>query len=623
MEKPVGTVGKVFYYIWMVFKTNAIVVFGFMALMITIFGVIVPMFSDGGKVEVPEGSALVFAPSGVITEQPAFVDPISEAFNDAAGNASAPEESVYDLLEILRNAKDDDRITMLAIYPGGITSCGSAMLEMLRDGIADFKTSGKKVVAYGDMFTQTQYYLAAQADEVYIHPFGGVLLEGYSRVRTYYAEMLEKVKVTPNVFKVGKYKSAIEPYLRNDMSDYAKEANRAFLADLWSIYKTDIAAARGINADDIDTQINNYAETMKSSNGDFASIAVDQKLVDGLKNRPDFRAMMIELVGENEKETSYKQISHKQYLKAIKPPIEFVNPNSKKVAVIVAKGAIMDGNQKEGSIGGDTLARKIRKARTDENVKAIVLRVDSPGGSAFASEVIRQELVKAKEQGLPLVVSMGTYAASGGYWISANADEIWARPSTITGSIGIFGFIPTFEKALGWAGVHRDGVGTTELAGSMDVGRGLSDDVKTIIQANIEKGYDRFLNLVASGRDMTVERVDEIAQGRVWSGVKALELGLVDQLGTLKDAIKSAASKAKLEDDDYDVWYVKRELSEKEKLIKQLLNSTIGEEPVEFDTPKSTTVVSDLMAKMQAEMKKLEGFNDPNHAYVHCNCVIQ
>ncbi|NVJ59249.1 MAG: signal peptide peptidase SppA [Gammaproteobacteria bacterium] len=607
----------------MVFKTNAIVVFGFMALMITIFGVIVPMFSDGGKVEVPEGSALVFAPSGVITEQPAFVDPISEAFNDAAGNASAPEESVYDLLEILRNAKDDDRITMLAIYPGGITSCGSAMLEMLRDGIADFKTSGKKVVAYGDMFTQTQYYLAAQADEVYIHPFGGVLLEGYSRVRTYYAEMLEKVKVTPNVFKVGKYKSAIEPYLRNDMSDYAKEANRAFLADLWSIYKTDIAAARGINADDIDTQINNYAETMKSSNGDFASIAVDQKLVDGLKNRPDFRAMMIELVGENEKETSYKQISHKQYLKAIKPPIEFVNPNSKKVAVIVAKGAIMDGNQKEGSIGGDTLARKIRKARTDENVKAIVLRVDSPGGSAFASEVIRQELVKAKEQGLPLVVSMGTYAASGGYWISANADEIWARPSTITGSIGIFGFIPTFEKALGWAGVHRDGVGTTELAGSMDVGRGLSDDVKTIIQANIEKGYDRFLNLVASGRDMTVERVDEIAQGRVWSGVKALELGLVDQLGTLKDAIKSAASKAKLEDDDYDVWYVKRELSEKEKLIKQLLNSTIGEEPVEFDTPKSTTVVSDLMAKMQAEMKKLEGFNDPNHAYVHCNCVIQ
>ncbi len=615
-------IGRSFYYLWRIFDVNRRVLFGLIALVISI-SFIIGIFSDGDKVKVPEGAALVFAPSGIITEQPAYKDPVAKALEEAMGNKDPKEENIYDLIEVLRNAKDDDRITMIAMYPQGIVSVGPAMLEMLRDAIADFKTSGKKVVSMGDYYSQAQYYLAAQADEVYLHPYGAVFLEGYSRVRTYYAAMLENLKVTPNVFKVGKYKSAIEPYLRDDMSEYAKEANMAFLTDMWTAYKTDVAAARGIDADSIDSQINGFAESMKTSGGDFAKLAVEQKLIDGVMSRPDFRAMMIEKVGENEKKTSYKQINHSQYLKAIKAPFDIENPNTKKVAVIVAKGAIVDGKQKEGMIGGDTVAYKIRQARTNENTAAIVLRVDSPGGSAFASEIIREELIKAKDQGLPLIVSMGTYAASGGYWISANADEIWARPTTITGSIGIFGFIPTIERTLDWAGIHRDGVGTTELAGAFDTGRALSQPIKDIIQANIENGYRRFLNLVATGRDMTVDQVDEIAQGRVWSGLKAKELGLVDNLGSLKDAIASAAKRAELDEGSYDVWFVKRELSETEKFMAELFKNASVQSLIEdIDTPALNTPADKILLQIQTDLQQLKQFNDPNHAYVHCDCLI-
>ncbi|WP_144395238.1 signal peptide peptidase SppA [Pleionea sediminis] len=624
MEKPSSTVGKIFYYIWRAFELNRRILFGFIALFLSIY-ILIDIFSDGDKIEVPDGAALVFAPSGIITEQTAFVDPVEEALNDAMNNSSPAEENIYDLIEVLRNAKEDDRITTLLLYPEGIISIQPAMMEMLRDAIADFKESGKKVVAMGDFYSQAQYHIAAQADEVYLHPFGGVLLEGYSRVRTYFAELLDNLKVTPNVFKVGKYKSAIEPFLRNDMSDYAKEANRAFLADLWNAYKGDVAKFRNLDVDQMDEQINQFDKTIREVGGDFAQVAIKHGLVDELKTRPEFREMMIERVGKDEKELTFKQIHHRRYHKAIKPAFEIMNPTSKKIAVVVAKGEIVDGNAKEGVIGGDTIARKIRRARLNENTAAIVLRVDSPGGSAFASEIIRQELLKAKEQGLPVIASMGSYAASGGYWISANADEIWARPTTVTGSIGIFGFIPTFEKSLAWAGVHRDGVGTTKLAGAMDVGQGLKEPVKEIIQANIEKGYDRFLEIVAEGRNMTKEDVDKIAQGRVWSGTKAKELGLVDNIGTYKDAIEAAAKRAELEKDQYDVWYVKRELSDKEKFIKQLLgeaSANFSVEEMNSQLNKSTPAFK-LMEDMKAQFKTLERFNDPHHAYIHCNCVVE
>nr|WP_256489618.1 signal peptide peptidase SppA [Pleionea sp. CnH1-48] len=599
------------------------VFFNLIFLLILLF-ILIGIFSGDSKVKVPKGAALVFAPKGAIVEQSKYVDPIQKAMQDSFGNDGVPEENLYDLIEILRNAKDDKRITSLVIYPQSIVSIGPSMMEDLRDAINDFKTSGKKVYAMGDYFSQNQYYIASLADEVYLHPYGGLFIEGYSRVGTYFKSMLEKAKVTVNVFRVGTYKSAVEPYLRDDMSDYAKEANLAYLNDLWGSYKADIATARNIELADFNTFVDNFAGEMSDRDTEWGQVAVNNKLVDGLKTRPQFRDMMIGMVGENEKKTSYKQIHHRDYLKVVKPPVPFVNPKSQKIALIVAKGVIQDGRKKEGAIGGDTVAAKIRKARKDKNVKAIVLRVDSPGGSAFASEVIRQELLEAKAQGLPVIASMGTYAASGGYWISANADQIWARPTTITGSIGIFGMIPTFEKTLDWVGIHRDGVGTTEVAGGIDTGRGISEPVKNIIQVNIEKGYQRFLNIVAEGRGMTPEEVDKIAQGRVWSGAKAKELGLVDELGTLKDAINAAAEKAGIAEAKYDVWKVQRELTKEEQLLQSIFNSSIGEMLTDSDVNASKLSPSlQFLNALQTELETLQSYNDPNHAYVLCNCELK
>ncbi|MCO7225802.1 signal peptide peptidase SppA [Pleionea sp. CnH1-48] len=623
MDKPSSAAGRFFSTLWSGLDITRRVFFNLIFLLILLF-ILIGIFSGDSKVKVPKGAALVFAPKGAIVEQSKYVDPIQKAMQDSFGNDGVPEENLYDLIEILRNAKDDKRITSLVIYPQSIVSIGPSMMEDLRDAINDFKTSGKKVYAMGDYFSQNQYYIASLADEVYLHPYGGLFIEGYSRVGTYFKSMLEKAKVTVNVFRVGTYKSAVEPYLRDDMSDYAKEANLAYLNDLWGSYKADIATARNIELADFNTFVDNFAGEMSDRDTEWGQVAVNNKLVDGLKTRPQFRDMMIGMVGENEKKTSYKQIHHRDYLKVVKPPVPFVNPKSQKIALIVAKGVIQDGRKKEGAIGGDTVAAKIRKARKDKNVKAIVLRVDSPGGSAFASEVIRQELLEAKAQGLPVIASMGTYAASGGYWISANADQIWARPTTITGSIGIFGMIPTFEKTLDWVGIHRDGVGTTEVAGGIDTGRGISEPVKNIIQVNIEKGYQRFLNIVAEGRGMTPEEVDKIAQGRVWSGAKAKELGLVDELGTLKDAINAAAEKAGIAEAKYDVWKVQRELTKEEQLLQSIFNSSIGEMLTDSDVNASKLSPSlQFLNALQTELETLQSYNDPNHAYVLCNCELK
>ena len=501
---------------------------------------------------------------------------------------------------------------------GGVTK-----LQDLADAIEDFKTSGKKVIAFDDNFSQAQYFLASQADEIYMSPQGGVFLTGFARVGTYFKSLLDNLEISMNVFKVGTYKSAVEPFIRDNMSDEAKLANRAWLSDLWTGFIDDLAVRRAITADDISAYIANYRENLIEVSGDSAKLALNKGLVDALLTRIEFREKMIELVGRDDDHKSFKQITHDNYLKAIKGPIEYINPRTNKVAVITAKGNILDGEHKEGEIGGDTVSRIIRKTRLNEQVKAIVLRVDSGGGSAFASEVIRQELVKAQADGIKVVVSMGDVAASGGYWISATADEIWARPTTITGSIGIFGMIPTFEKPMNKYGIFRDGVGTTKYANPVDTGMPLSEDVSTIIQTSIDAGYEQFLALVGRGRNMTREQVDEIAQGRVWSGKQAHQLGLVDNLGSLDEAVASAAKLAGLE--KYDTWFVKRELSEKELLLKQLFGS--AELQQAFDdkkhTPAKSTIKSKLLEQVASGLKELDIWNDPNHAYANCFCRIQ
>ncbi|MGX5173877.1 signal peptide peptidase SppA [Aliikangiella sp. IMCC44653] len=588
---------------------------------ILLFMFISAMLSSGDKPSVDDGVALILQPRGQIVEQLTFVDPVEEAMQQATGNSPPPETLLYDLIEAIDNAKDDNRITALIISTKYLQSAGVTKLQDLAAAIKDFKTSGKPVIAFDDNFSQNQYYLASLADKVYMNPQGGVFLTGFARVGTYFKGLLDNLEVSMHVFKVGTFKSAVEPFIRNDMSEAAKEANVAWMGDLWDFYIDDIAQARAITKQDISEYIESYRELLAEYQGDAAKIALDKGLVDELTTRIEFRKKMIELVGENDKNT-FKHISHQKYLKSIRAPFPYVNPRTEKVAVVTAKGNILDGEQKEGEIGGDTVSRIIRKARNDDKVKAIVLRVDSGGGSAFASEIIREELVKAQQDGIKVVVSMGDVAASGGYWISATADEIWAMPTTITGSIGIFGMLPTFEKPLNKVGIFRDGVGTTKYANALDVGQPLNEDIAAMIQTSIESGYDKFLKLVAKGRNMTVEEVDKIAQGRVWSGKKAHELGLVDQLGSLNDAIKSAAKLAGLS--EYDTWHVKRDLSEKEQLMKQLFGNALFETELQqkVAAPTKPSVKQQVLSQFNQSLKELEMWNDPKHMYLNCFCSV-
>ena len=592
----------------------------FFAIVILIISAIA---SSDGKPKVENGVALVLQPNGIIVEQLTYRDPIDQAMQEATGNSDAPETSLYDLIEALENAKDDKRITSLVISTKFMWGAGVTKLQDLAKAIQDFKTSGKKVIAYGDHFSQSQYFLAAQADELIMSPQGGVFINGFARIGTYFKSLLDKIGVNVHVFKVGTYKSAVEPFIRDNMSEEAKEANRLWLGDLWSEFQQDIADTRSLTSDDIASYINNYKENLTNANGDAAKMAINAGLVDQLMTRIEFREKMIDLVGKDKSTKSFKAISHSKYLKAIKSPIDYVNPRTDKVAVVTAKGNILDGEHKEGVIGGDTVARLIRKARNDENVKAIVLRVDSGGGSAFASEVIRLELVKAQSQGIKVVASMGDVAASGGYWISATADEIWAHSATITGSIGIFGMIPTFEKPFNEWGIHRDGVTTTKYANPVDSLMPLSEDVGDIIQTGIDAGYDKFLALVAEGRNMTKEEVNKIAQGRVWSGQEAHRNGLVDHLGGLQDAIESAAKLAGIE--KYDVMNVKRKLSENEMLLKQLFNQAEVQDLLEKKqvTLAKPDMKTKLFNQVTSGFELLTQWNDPNNTYATCFCSIE
>ena len=388
-------------------------------------------------------------------------------------------------------------------------------LRDLRAAIADFKKSGKKVVAYSDGLMQAQYYLAAQADEVYLHPQGMLLLEGFGRWRNYYKEGLDRYGIDVHVFRVGEYKSAVEPYLRNDMSPEAKEMSLEFYGDLWRHYLADIAAARKIRPEDITSLIDAMPDRLRAAGGDMAKMALDAKMVDKLAPRDVVRQRLIDLVGEDEEKKSFRQIGVAEYLQAKGGDRTGAVGKGQAVAVVVAKGEILDGAQPAGTIGGDSTARVLRRAREDDAVKAVVLRVDSPGGSAFASEIIRRECELVRKAGKPLVVSMGSVAASGGYWISTASDEIWAAPETITGSIGIFGIFPTIDKPLAkYLGVHTDGVGTTRFSDVLRPDRPMDPAVADVFQQGIDHGYEEFLARVAQARKMTPEQVDKIARGR-------------------------------------------------------------------------------------------------------------
>jgi len=563
--------------------------------------------------KIAKSTALVIKPKGQLVEQ--LTAQSFEQVLDEARGVQTPETLLKDVIDAIDKAKDDDRVQVLVLNLSSFTGARLTKLQDVGQAITDFKAGGKKVIAMADFYAQDAYYIAAYADEIITHKMGGIMLEGFGRYRMYYKEGMDKLGLDVHIFKVGTYKSAVEPFIRNDMSEYAREANEEWLGDLWRIYLEDVAAARDIKAETLNKYAQEIPRLMAEANGDTAKAALDAGLVDQALTRVEMRQHLIDLVGEDEKTHSYNSIGMSDYLKTIKSDRFGRNTGGDKVGVIVARGTILDGTQPAGTIGGDSTAALISKARNDESVKAIVLRVDSGGGSAFASEVIRRELEKARADGKPVIASMGSVAASGGYWISTSADQIWAHPTTITGSIGIFGMFPTYQRPLAeHLGIRVDGVSTAPLAG-IRPDRELPAEVGSVIQSMIEQGYREFLQRVADARGMTTEEVNAVAQGRVWSGIDAHEVGLVDSLGGIDDAIAAAAELAKL-DDGYVVSYIEEEPPFKDKLVRSLMAEAANS--IQHNAPTVSTF-DEILNQIEQAAADFGSLNDPNHVYVLSN----
>jgi protease-4 len=583
-----------------------------LALIVFFFSII---FYDSEK-DLPDEAALVLSLQGDIV-----IQKTETVFSGRLLGESTREETLLkDIIDAVDYAGNDQRIQMLVLDLRDMGSAGISKLQYIGEALKRFKESGKQIIAAGDVFNQSQYYLAAHADRIYVHPMGGVFLTGFGRYRKYYKTALEKLLIQFHVFRVGTYKSSLEPFLRDDMSKYAKEANLAWLTVLWDAFKGNLAQMRGLDPEGIDDYINNLSEHLAAVEGDTARLALDYGLVDELKTPHEVKDELIGLVGEDEDKNTFKQIQLDEYLDVIRPELMRTDPDSSRIGVIVARGIILDGIQPAGKIGGDTLSDLIRKARLDDSIAAIVLRIDSPGGSALASETIRKEIELTRQAGKPVVASMSSIAASGGYWISSAANEIWASPTTITGSIGIYGAFVTLEKSLDSLGIHSDGVGTTRLADAFDPARPLNSVMADSMQQVIENNYRRFIQLVAEGRNLELKDVEKIAQGRVWAGKTAGELGLVDKFGNLQDAVQSAADLAAIE--EYDVIYIEQALTAREKLIRGLnrflaraFNSALGQ---------VTHPVVQLYGNFGRDLEQILELNDPGGIYAYCMmCEIQ
>jgi len=606
---------SLFIGLWTVLNFTRKLFFNLIFIVIFVGLIIVIAGQDDEQFTVNKDSALFLTLNGKLVIEKESIDPFEQFLQESLGSEPEnPEVLVRDVVKVLENAQKDRRIKALVLDLHGLTGGGLDKLRTVANAIDAFKESEKPVYAIGDYFSQDQYYLAAHADTIYLNPMGGLLFEGYGRYGMYFKDMLEKLKVTTHIFRVGTYKSAVEPIMRNDMSEEAKEAEKQWLDGYWAQYKADVAAARGIDEANFDETLEGLLAKFEAAGGDFAQYALENNWVDALKTREEVRLELTELVGEDDNNHGVNLTSFNTYLKVINPPMPVIESDMDKVAIVVAKGTILDGNQKAGTIGGDSTARLLRKARLDDNVKAVVLQIDSPGGSAFASEIIRQEVLQLQQAGKPVIASMSTYAASGGYWIAASTDRIIASPSTITGSIGVFGMFMTYENSLDYLGIHSDGVGSTELAGFSAV-RPLAPEFGQILQRNVENTYGNFLSLVSNARGMSVEEVDSVAQGRVWIGEDAIELGLVDQLGTIDDAIVAAAELAELE--TYDTFYVQRTLSAQEIFWKEFFGQAmtfVGK----WQFANADSALVNEFKRVLKDFSLVNQLNDPKGTYVLC-----
>ena len=611
-EKKPGLFKRAFSGLGRIFSTIrnvfSFLIFGFFILAIG------GMFGENLQ-PIPEKGALYLAPQGFLVDQKTYTDPFNQIlFQDDQQNS---ETLVRDVVEAIDTALDDERITHLLLDTDYMAGGSLSKLEEIGSALKRFGAQ-KTIIAIGDNFTQSQYFLAAHADEIILNPLGGVMITGFASYRSYFKEALDNLKITINIFRAGQYKSAVEPLMGNTMSPQVRDETQHLLGDLWQFYIAEIEDLRHLGTGTINDYANNLHLALADNGGDSAALAKEIGLIDVIATRSEIIGYLNDSIPGSEGE--FDSIDMDSYLANIRLNTRQFSDKENQIALVVASGTIMDGQQPEGSIGGDTLADIFTDLREDETVKAVVLRIDSGGGSAFASEIIRDSINATRKKGIPVVVSMSGVAASGGYWIAAETDRILAMSTSITGSIGVWGVIPTIDQSLANLGVYSDGVGTTDISAMMEIDRPLSLQTKSIFQSGVDNIYTRFLELVANGRGSTPDDVHEIAQGRVWTGNQALVNGLVDELGDLNGAIEIAATLANL--DDYQIDYRRKKMSPMETLLTEINgNVTKSLRNLGLNSNVKTGIPQSLQRyakKIFGPLIMIDNLNDPRGLYLYC-----
>jgi protease-4 len=566
--------------------------------------------SESTPEPLPERAALLIAPSGPLVEDSPPVDALSAFLNQDYDQPAL----LNDVVRSIRWAATDERITALVFDLENLAGPSTSQALEISSAIEVFRESGKPVIAAGDFYSQAHYLLASQADQIMLHPEGGMFLEGFSVYRSYLRSFLEKTRVTMHVFRAGENKSAVEPYLRDDMSDGEREVVSRWLEGLWDTHTEMTESGRGLPAGTMDQFIASFPAQLAASDNDLAETMLAAGWVDVLADHAQMEDALAEWVGVTDENGYAEVVSLARYVEDVKMSRSLSEENLPLIAIIPVEGTLMPGDSEEGMAGSDTINGYIDTALEAENLAAIVLRVNSPGGSVFASDLIRRKLLEVADADIPIVVSMGTVAASGGYWIAAEADEIWALPTTITGSIGAFSAFPTIEGIVEYIGVTVDGVGTTSLAGAASFNRGLTPEMASIVQALANGAYDDFIELVAAGRDMSEQAVKDVADGLVWTGAEAAERGLVDELGGLDEAVTAAARLAGVED-----WRTARTRVPPsfESVLLQELSRSFG-----MVTAPLGGWLESLVGAFKPVVRSLSSLRDPMHVYAQClNCA--
>ncbi|MBL4538869.1 MAG: signal peptide peptidase SppA [Oceanicaulis sp.] len=611
MSSDENIVARIWRYIG-AFQHGILRVFGIFVIGFFLIAFIGSLFSSD-EFDMADSGVLIFAPEGPIVEEPTTLSPNDAFTASLLGGGPGEEVLLSDVVDGFRQAAEDDDVTAIVMNLERFGGGYPAALHQVAHEMEAFREAGKEIIVYGDNFSMSGYFLAAHASSVYLHDMGGASVTGYAVYRTFFRSLLDRLYVTLNVYRVGTFKSALEPYLGDEMSEPAAEANLYVFGDLWNAYQERVEAARGLPDGALQTYADTFPELLVAQNGDTAAVSLNAGLVDHVIGRGAYRDLLSERFGRDDENGGIVASNFFDYVEANR---EFQLVPADKIVVIKAVGGIVDGDGDGGVIGGDQHAELVRRARLDDNVRAIVLRIDSGGGSAFASELIREELEMARLEGKIVIASMGGVAASGGYWIATPAHEIWAEPTTITGSIGIFGFIPTFENSLAEIGVYEDGVATTATARQPSVTGGVTEEWDTVLQSSIEAGYERFLSIVAESRDMTRDEVDAVAQGRIWTGQQAFDRGLVDSIGGYDDAIAAAAERAGLEEGDYRVVEFRDEVDPFAQILQMLGQdarlAVFGEGLL------GSGWLGDMARDAQDEIETINMMNDPNGVYASC-----